>query len=159
MGTLQHLAARAGLSTVSLANTVLPKEITFLGRRSSNPVMPALDPMEGRRIVENALDWLGRVLEQGRALSSARPFGIFGTSISGMWLYGDLRDVVEFFVDEDPSRVGHFYEGRPILAPADTPADSIVYIPLNPDISVSVSRRLAGLPARFVPTPPYELSA
>ena len=156
MATLQYLAARAGLSTMAISNEVLTKEITFLGRRDATATAAQPDTDTGRRTAERAVAWLATVRDHGRELSAAQPFGIFGTSISGMWLYGALKDRVEFFVDEDPSRVGRFFEGRPIFAPADAPAESTVYVPLNPIISASVSTRLAGLPARFVPTPNIE---
>ena len=154
--SLRYLAARAGLSTLALSNRVLTKEISFLGRPDAAAEAPLPDAAQGQRTVARALRWLEAVREQARSLAATRPFGIFGTSISGMWLYGELREAVDFFVDEDRSRVGRSYEGRPILAPAEAPAGSTVYIPLIPVVADNVAKRLAGLPATFVPTPSYD---
>ena len=80
-----------------------------------------------------------------------------------MWLYGALREKVDFFVDEDRSRVGRQYQGRTIYLPEDVPAGADVFVPLVPDVAASVAQRCAHLPACFhlppslpeVEGPPY----
>jgi SAM-dependent methyltransferase len=152
--TLRHLAARAGLLPTSLTTKVLDKEITFLGRLGSEVALRP-DPGAGLRKLRATLSWLHAVLDQGRVLSTKGNFGIFGTSISGMWLYGAVGDAVDFFVDEDPARIGHRYDGKPILSPQEVPADATVYVPLTPTVSAKVVARMAGLAARFVPPPQW----
>jgi hypothetical protein len=56
---------------------------------------------------------------------------------------------VAFFVDEDPARQGRLHLGRPILAPAQVPPGSTVYLAFVPAISDTIGRRLAKLPVRF----------
>ena len=150
--TLGYLAARAGLHCLTLAS-VLPKEITLIGRRgTADPRLP--DAQSGLRIAKATVQWLGELLRLAQELSQAGPFGIFGTSISGMWLYGALKERVAFFIDEDASRVGRKYEGRPILSPAEVPPSSTVIVPLAPSIAQRVAERQSRWPARFVPAPP-----
>jgi len=48
-----------------------------------------------------------------------REFGIFGTSVAAMWLFGQLGDAVSFFVDEDTSRQGTELYGKPVFHPKD----------------------------------------
>jgi hypothetical protein len=58
-------------------------------------------------------------------------FGIFDSSISGIWLYGALRDRVRFFMDEDISRVGRRIDDKPIPAASEVPTGSTVFVPLD----------------------------
>ena len=153
--TLAHLACRAGLSVAHISNSVLPKEITILAAagdsKASVPVAQT-----GIDLAGSTVRWLGELLELARQLAKSDPFGIFGTSISGMWLFGELGDKVSFFVDEDPKRIGRTHAGRPVLRPADVPPSATVFIPLAPAIASRVAGRCVDAPARFVPSPPFE---
>jgi hypothetical protein len=101
------------------------------------------------------VSWLTQVLNFARELAESSPIGIFGTSISGMWLFGPLREAVSFFVDEDPSRIGRDVAGRPILSPLDAPSGATVLVPLLPAVAARIGERYAGAPAHFVPIPAY----
>jgi hypothetical protein len=84
---------------------------------------------------------------------TSRQFGIFGTSISGTWLYGALDGEVSFFVDEDPQRIGRKHMGLPILAPSEVASTAHVFVPLIPEVARGVVGRLGGFDVRFH-TPP-----
>jgi hypothetical protein len=72
--------------------------------------------------------------------NSATNFGIFGTAVAGTWLAG-ARDIeVDFFVDEDPSRIGAKHLGIPIISPGDAAEGSDILVGMAP----AVSKRLAG---------------
>jgi SAM-dependent methyltransferase len=154
--TLGHLAAQAGAETLVISNTVLPKEVTLIGRaglgKVAQPATPPARPTTGRATVR----WLNQVLAYARSLATAKPFGIFGTSISGMWLFGPLNEAVSFFVDEDPSRIGRDFAGRRILSPLDAPPGATVMVPLAPAVAGKIAERYANAPARFVPVPPFD---
>jgi SAM-dependent methyltransferase len=152
LDTLRYLASRAGLTAATATTSVLGKEITFIGRSGQTP-LPRPAAAAGFRTARATVTWLQSVIDRARALSKEGPFGIFGTSISGMWLYGALGGRIDFFVDEDKSRIGRDYEGKPILAPQDAPTGSTVYVPLTPTVSTKVVARLTGHGARFVPPP------
>jgi hypothetical protein len=89
----------------------------------------------------------------GGSTPSARMFGLFGTAISGMWVYGALRDKVSFFVDEDPSRVGNSFEGLPILSPSQAPAGITVFVPLLPKVARRGVGRHTGSEVAYVEPP------
>lgn len=154
LDTLRYLAGRAGLAATTATTSVLGKEITFIGR-SGHDAAPKPVAAAGFRTARATVSWLQSVIDRAQALSNDGPFGIFGTSISGMWLYGALGGRIDFFVDEDKSRIGRLYEGKPILAPQDAPARATVYVPLTPTVSEKVVARLSGLGARFVPPPAW----
>lgn len=153
--TLGYLTGRAGVKAETLTNQVLPKEITFLGKSAKGMSAAKSNPADGLSLIEATVRWLTAVQAAAEKASVGGRFGIFGTSISGMWLYGALRDRVEFFVDEDRSRVGQSFEGRPILSPEQAPAQSTVFVPLAPGIAEKVVKRLAGLAAKFVAPPDF----
>ncbi len=154
---LGYLAGRAGLKAEILRDNVLPKEITMLASRGeSNAALP--DPRRGKALIARHIDWLSRVIEAAGAVAEqTTSFGIFGTSISGMWLYGALRDRVDFFIDEDVSRIGGVFEGKPILWPENAPGGSMVFMPLGPSVAANVSARLSARSGgRFVQPPPID---
>jgi 2-polyprenyl-3-methyl-5-hydroxy-6-metoxy-1,4-benzoquinol methylase len=74
--------------------------------------------------------------------------GIFGTSIAGTWLFNSTHRRPDFFVDEDPSRIGREYYGRPIIGPDNVPQGAKVFVPLAPGVAHEVSKRLG--PDRFL---------
>jgi SAM-dependent methyltransferase len=152
---LGYLANRAGFAASVLRDDLLPKEITLLARRG-DAELKRPDPEVTRKIVEANVAWLGSVIDEARrAAASAKTFGIFGTSISGMWLYGALRENVSFFVDEDTTRVGQSFDGIPIFSPSQVPPASTVFVPLLPEVARNVASRHTDLDARFVVPPAY----
>jgi hypothetical protein len=150
---LSRLLGQAGVSTAVISSTVLPKEITVVGRIGS-PEVRSPASQDGMRIARVTVLWLIQVLALARDLARTQPFGIFGTSVAGMWLFGPLREAVSFFVDEDPSRIGCEYAGKPILSPLQAPDGATVFVPLAPAIAAEVVHRYADAPARFVSAPP-----
>lgn len=139
---LGYLARRAGLKVDVLRDDLLPKEITMLAGNGIG-TLPLPDAERGSALVRRHVAWLRRVLDDARAaMENTSSFGIFGTSISGMWLYGALRAQVAFFVDEDRTRVGNTFDGKPVIAPQDAPAGSTIFLPLNPDSAANVCKRL-----------------
>lgn len=155
--TLQHLAGRAGIVVEELDNRILPKEISLLGRPGSgnqSGAMEPADPDEGIRIAETTLAWLGSVLAAAEAAAAtSTPFGVFGSSVSGIWLYGALRDRIAFFVDEDATRVGRRFDGRPILSPDQAPAGATVFLPFAAATAARIAERLSAIPVRFALPP------
>lgn len=150
---LHYLAGRSGLVPTDLRDDVLPKEISMLARPGAGEGERP-NPDYGRSLALTTVAWLHRVMAAAavvadRAKTAGRPFGIFGTSISGMWLFGGLRDGVSFFVDEDRMRVGASFEGRPVLAPADIASDAVVFIPLVPEVARRVAARHASGPGQY----------
>jgi hypothetical protein len=130
----------------------VPKEISLIAHPSGFPAHETLaTEADAARSTEQSLTWLGNVLTQARELAARGRFGLFGTSIASMWLLGDLGDRVEFFVEEDPHRVGKTLLGRPVYRPGDVPKDAHVLVALAPHVAESVCRRLSDCEATFHP--------
>jgi len=154
---LGFAAAKSGLRPIVLRDDLLPKEITLIAEPGDAPIQHP-DPQIGIRLAKAVVGWLETVLDAGReaarqAAAVGRPFGVFGTANSGVWLFESLKDDATFFVDEDPARVGAQLDGQPVVSPGDVPEDASVYIPLTPPIARRIQQRLGDGPATYL-TPP-----
>jgi hypothetical protein len=122
---------------------------------STETAEPA-DPQAARLTVERLIGWLESVAQAARAESDgAESFGVFGTATAATWLTGELGDRVNFFVDEDPSRVGRTHLDRPIYAPSGVRSGGKVYVALPPPWGESVARRLSDDRVRYISPPPF----
>jgi len=142
---LTRALAAAGYEIVSVAEDWIPKELSVVARpaRAAPTAPPLGDPSAARERIVGSLAWLGRTADHLRQLGAREPVGLFGTSIAGTWLAAEAADEIAFFVDEDPNRAGRSYLGRPVLAPADVPPGSRVYVGLPPVVSSGIATRLA----------------
>jgi SAM-dependent methyltransferase len=156
--SLGLLADRCGLAPTMLANDLIPKEITFLARRGGGRGLKSA-ASSGVEIVRSTVCWLVGLMSQIRELSDKSAIGIFGTSVAGMAFYGAFRERVQFFVDEDPSRIGRTYDGKPVMAPKDVPADVPVIMALPPNRAKKAAMRLASTGMRAVCPPPLTAEA
>jgi SAM-dependent methyltransferase len=140
--TLCRVTQRAGYETLVGTDAALPKELSWIGKTARRPVeAPPASPITAEAIGAQ-IAWLEAQLQDARRIAHTSPkFGIFGTSNSGTWMAGALGDVVTFFVDEDPGRVGREHMGRPIVAPEGVSNRADVFIPLATNVAESIARR------------------
>ena len=140
---LERLASGAGLVPLALANDWMVKELSLVAvQGNSDMAVAPATASAARDSLARYVAWLDAVLNQARnAAQGATSFGIFGTSIAAMWLYGETERAVEFFVDEDPSRIGTLHD-RPVLTPNRIPNGATVYLALIPDVATAVAARI-----------------
>lgn len=155
--TLARLLVASGLQVREIATDWVPKELTAVASPAAAGVpAPSQDAMaDGARArLAQVMDWLARFLEAAeRARRGPGPFGLFGTSIAATWLTAALGDRVDFFVDEDPSRVGRRHLGREVLHPRSVSPQSTVFLALAPAVAEIVGRRLGAGGGRYVLPP------
>jgi SAM-dependent methyltransferase len=149
------VAARAGFAEVMLRNDVVPKEVSFIGRPGSDIALPEIDPQVGLDIARKHVGFLRDLVDSAAEAAVAarrkkQPFGLFGTAVAGVWLYGALRESVDFFVDEDPQRQGARLDGKPILSPGNVSGDAVIYTPLAAASLAGLKPRLAGYPGHYL---------
>jgi len=155
--TIAAVVEAAGYELKTCGNHIVGKEITLLARplpgnaaRRLNSGRPDATDVAARRLA-----WLDQTLQCGRRLArEARPLGIFGTSIAGVWIATSVDKQFDFYVDEDPARIGRNYFGIPILAPADIPSGSTIFVCLEPKLAADIAARYSGLGRHFV-VPPH----
>lgn len=160
--TLETLAGvlHAAGCDIELARTdIVTKEITLLARRAAGEhraeMTACTDLARAKAVLAAAVSWLQDVKRDALAASGEGPFGLFGTSIGGNWLLGEVGACIAFFVDEDPARVGTTYENRPVFAPRDTPPGSTVFMILPYMIARQIVGRLSAVKADFRLPPAY----
>lgn len=146
--TLRYLLEKSGIAVDILSNSWVTKELSVLGKvAGENDAAVTAIPSDGEnalRKVKSDVSWLKETTELAREAAVNNPsFGLFGTSISAIWLYGFVSDSVSFFVDEDPARVGGSLFGKPIYHPNDVPKGSGVFVALIPQVAEAVSKRLS----------------
>lgn len=143
---LRRVIGRAGMAVAALADDWVGKELSAVALPRA-PAVASPPPPNGRAAfdrVRSQLEWLESLIRDAREGARGRSFGLFGTSIAAMWLFGVLGDQIEFFVDEDPNRGSTTLCGRPVYAPVDIPAGATVFVALIPATARTVAARLAG---------------
>jgi 2-polyprenyl-3-methyl-5-hydroxy-6-metoxy-1,4-benzoquinol methylase len=142
--TVRALVESVGYEAVAVATDWVPKELTVVARRAEGPVVssPGADGA-GQRSLAQGVDWIRSVVEAAHRCAAASDFGLFGTSVAATWLGSELGDRVRYFVDEDPSRVGKTFMGRPVHAPSQVPPGGQVFLVLARGLAEAVERRLA----------------
>jgi SAM-dependent methyltransferase len=154
---LDLVMRRAGLGTITIADDWIVKELSGVADRNGeagSELAASADVTDGRRRLGQYVSWLAEVVRSARRIAAAHrgKFGIFGTSIASMWLFGEIGEDTAFFVDEDPHRHGSLH-GRPIFQPRDVPAGSLIYLALIPNVARAVADRLTNCAAELALPP------
>lgn len=151
--SLTQMMQKAGFRVTVAKTDWVNKEISLLAVPDQQPQDATHE--ESRLALArttNDVAWLSRMLEHANDSADAN-FGIFGTSVAATWLASGLGDAVRFFVDEDPAREGRSHMGKPILKPAEIPANAVVYLAFLPAVSAAIANRLSSLPVTFAALP------
>ncbi len=155
--SLSYVAKKAGLSAELLSAGLLPKElVAVLARCPQAGAGETAIGAEGARETgskERCLFYFTLLDDVRKAARSAvlekRPFGIMGSSIAACWMLLELDGKVDFFVDEDPHRVGHELTSLPILGPEQVPAGALVFIPMSVPVAEKIIYRWRHLSLDF----------
>lgn len=150
--SLSRILVRAGYEVVQLNTDWVRKEMSVLARRaeSSVGILPSVDD---HGLAERQLDWLAGTLASAVRAADSTPFGLFGTSIAATWLSGTVGNRIDFFLDEDTSRQGRSFMGKPILSPSAAPKGATVFVGLAPVIASVIAERLAAYDIQVVIPP------
>ena len=145
--TLRGVVERAGFEIVAISSDWIPKEISMVARkldiRSDTVPPPHVSDVSTRDTLLACMRWLHEIVDWSRRAREKDRVGIFGTSIAAAWMFAELDGKVDFFVDEDPNRVGTQHRERPVYSPDEVPADTHVLLPLAPCVARKVLERLA----------------
>jgi SAM-dependent methyltransferase len=155
--SLSYVAKKAGLSVELLSAGLLPKELVAVlarcpqaGAGAAATVVESTGktgPKERCLFYFTLLDDVRKAAKL--AVLEKRPFGIMGSSIAACWMMLELDGKVDFFVDEDPHRIGHELTGLPILGPERVPAGALVFIPMSVPVAEKIIHRWRHLSLDF----------
>ncbi len=156
--TLRRIVEKAGFHVSTMATDWVGKELSCVAQRAGGAWRNSdvvYDVAAVTELVSRNLDWLEQmILTNKAAVERYGKIGIFGTSIAGTWLAGSIAGGYDFFVDEDPNRIGRRHLGKPILSPEQAPEGCAVLLALVPTVARIVGERLKQLPVVFVEPPP-----
>jgi len=145
--TLTSIMARCGFQVVDLDQILIGKEMTLVAKKmtTSDASINHFNQLSPAYIEENInfLQYeLGKI-KDFLAYKSPKNFGIFGTSIASTWISSYLSDHINFYVDEDPNRVGKFFMNKPVFHPDQIADSSVVYFFLAPEMSIKIAEKFA----------------
>ncbi len=148
---LAQLIARAGMGVAAISDDWVTKELSAIALPDGAAAVAraGVRPAQALDRVRAQVEWLNAVVRDAHEAARGATFGLFGTSIAAMWLFGQMADRVDFFVDEDPSRHNTMLCGRPVRAPEEIPAGAHVYVVLIPEAARAVAARLARPSVEF----------
>jgi trans-aconitate methyltransferase len=151
--TLTSLLSNAGFHARLVTTDWVKKEISVVAGLEDSATH------QGARQAPSpnaSIEWLSETIAHATATQNrSTNFGIFGSSIAATWTATNLPEPPDFFVDEDPSRVGRTHLGKNILSPADIQNDASIFVALQPDIQYEVLRKFSGrMPGNWVGNTP-----
>lgn len=153
---VSNMAKQAGFLPGFAHTDWVKKEISFMSKVGEvSEIDTSLNPETVFNQISAYVAWLNALLQHAKNTALSTPsFGIFGTSVAASWLATELSDHIQFFVDEDPNRVGRQYMNKPILSPQHVPNSSAVYLALAPALSSKIAQRLSNNVWSFIQAPP-----
>jgi 2-polyprenyl-3-methyl-5-hydroxy-6-metoxy-1,4-benzoquinol methylase len=142
--SLSNIVNHAGFMTKTTQTNWVKKEISLLSIENDSIAPVSIkDPNAIYAKISEYVNWLVKIIENAKSVAQdSKPFGIFGTSIAASWLATELGNQVEFFVDEDPHRIGRNYMGKQIFSPENVPETASVYLALAPTLAKKISQRM-----------------
>jgi len=146
---LKYVVVSAGYEIIFASSECISKELTLVAKIGKQNIEKEPRTHNLKNILNNRIDWLIDFKNNATEIAENNSFGIFGTSIAGTWLWSELENKVDFFVDEDLSRVGKKYKNCPIYFPDDIPENGHVFIALPPTVADSIKNRIKKLNAIF----------
>jgi len=154
--TLAVLVRRAGFGRIRIFTDWVKKEISLLALPAAeDKALPPDDPSRPPDHVVSQVKWLAGVIDGAQSLmASGECHGIFGSSIAATWLWSKVSSRVQFFVDEDPNRIGRTHLGRPIISPEQVPPGASVFLAMATTLAESIQERLRGMPFHLHMHPP-----
>ncbi|MEI8284802.1 MAG: class I SAM-dependent methyltransferase [bacterium] len=144
--SLSRLLTQAGFNPLLVSTDWIGREISAVAKEGiwENESQERRQA-NGRSLLANSFDWLEGLLEKAKDVQSASAsFGLFGSSIAATWTAANLPRLPDFFVDEDPARVGRTHMGLKIVSPSDVRSDADVFLALQTGLASMVLERHTG---------------
>ena len=147
-----HLCEKTGLSIDSIDNYPIKKELTIVLKKHKNKNKPLKKIPNKKNLITKQINWLGEVLIKMPKKSQSK-IGIFGTSIASAWVSNNINSSIDFYVDEDESRINNTFLKKRIIDSANIPEFSSLYIPLTYEIAKLIKTKIKKKNIRIVTSP------
>ena len=160
INSIEKVLGFAGFKTVLIDNSFPQKDLTIVAKKAY-AVAGDLKKMDDKLYFEKILkvtNWLFQTREEASKIALKRKFGLFGASLSSLWLMSDLKNYVEFVVDEDKNKIGQQFFECQIVNLTDLPEDANIYLPFSYNIACLIKKRLSRYNVNFYLPPPLMIN-
>lgn len=142
--SLTNILIQAGFTIIAVNTKIVSKEISICAVPNFDALhnAPNLDDSKDiKRLIHQYIEFNLKLIADTEQIQKQGEFGIFGTSISATWLYNYFNNV-DFFIDEDPNRIGKLHFNKPIYSPQSMYGKKTpIAIPLPPSIASQIIAR------------------
>lgn len=143
LDNIKNIMEHLNFSEILIEEDYIKKEISLLYKKNiiNNKTKNVLKNIEFKKIekVKNYLisntTWLKSLIDNFYHSSKNKKCGIFGSSISGTFLFNYISENTDFFVDNDINKIGKVHLGKKIISPIDAPKDLTIFLPFREDIA------------------------
>lgn len=151
---LSEILMLSGFEIVEASSNVLVKELSILAKKVdvSNGIIRAnKSRVEDHKFHINQLiaNHIRTVDMCKELMNNHDKLGIFGSSNSAMWLWGELDCKVKLFVDEDKSK-HHENSNFRVVAPEMVEAGYVILTPLKNDIANKISTKYSSNDVQYI---------
>jgi len=145
--TMLWCMTTSGYEVVDITTQCVHKEMTILAKIDSKVEGLSTGQQKNNSLIVNDnLYWFTNVITRSKIIAELDgSFGLFGTAIAATWLAGELGRIVDFFVDEDTTRIGQLHLGKPVYHPENIPKDSHVFIALPYETAKRIEKKYRHL--------------
>jgi len=141
--TLTNIISFAGFDIVDVSESVVPKELSLIMKPSLEKSQESANNTlykKNHSLVIEHIKFLNKFVSRIKKYHG--PVGIFGSSISATWLFSEINGEIDFFVDEDTSRINRSHLSIPIIDVKSIPKNSTLYFPLQSSIVEELVKRI-----------------
>jgi 2-polyprenyl-3-methyl-5-hydroxy-6-metoxy-1,4-benzoquinol methylase len=152
--TLCEVVESQGFMVQVCRENVINKELSLVAKKARQKPSKNVGASTHYDLVKtHTNDLISRHIEtadKARDLvSKIDQLAIFGSSISAMWLWGEVQRKITLFVDEDKHKSGDYEEFR-IISPEELPKGYTVLVPLISSIASDVIARLGSAEHKYI---------
>lgn len=149
--SLKDLINQSGFRVIKISSNWVGKEISLLASPDMRfSTCPRRYCVREYKNVQMSLHWLSKAAKKISNLAKKpEKLGIFGTSISAAWLASGLRRKPDFYVDEDPARIGRKFRKKAIISPSDVPEGSNIFLGQPFYIARRIRKRIKSINACY----------
>lgn len=125
--SLSAICRSAGLGAMAIADDWVMKELSLVAVKTESDCED-FECYETTKFVRPSaqIERLRHAADSVRNLANHENLGFFGTSLVAVWLAKELGREPDFYVDEDPAKIGQLLNDREILSPDEVPSGATI---------------------------------
>jgi 2-polyprenyl-3-methyl-5-hydroxy-6-metoxy-1,4-benzoquinol methylase len=141
--TLNQLVEKAEFEIIFSTTSLISKELFIVAENNLSRQIE-VEPIQYKppiKAFNNHFDWLSATVNHLKGVPLNDNFGCLGTTIAGTWVFSQLGNRLNFFVDEDVGRQGNTHLNIPILSPTQVPQGSKLFLAFPYAVAESIAHK------------------